>query len=179
MRPARSVQGVALAHRRCQSVGWSEVVGDAMDSLQDVGGYPEPRRNQSDASARTAHTARVALGSRPAPKRVRRTSLALALSRLEREHVALLLAICELETPRAVDPNAAALREALLPLLREDLRQTQHALARAARGSYGVCEACHKPISARQLELHPAATCCATCRSPQERDRRISRALKD
>src|SRR5215813_6681386 len=138
-----------------------------MSFLQDGGGYPEPPRNLSDDSARTAHTARVALSRRPAPKRTRRTSLALALSRLEREHVALLLAICDLETPDPVDPSPQALRAALLPMLREDLRQTQHALARAARGAYGVCEECHKAIAARQLELHPAATCCAACHSSQ------------
>src|SRR5262249_38130104 len=131
------------------------------------------------ASARTAHTARVALGSRPAPKRVRRTSLALALNRLEREHVALLLAICELETPDSADPNAESLREALLPLLREDLRQTQHALARASRGPYGVCEERHKPVSARQLELYPAAARCATCCAAHGRDRRVSRGLEE
>jgi hypothetical protein len=118
----------------------------------------------------------IAGNRRPATKRVRRASVALALSRLEREHVALLLAICELETPNPTDPAAEALREALLPMLRADLRQAQHALSRAARGLYGTCEDCHKPIAARQLELAPASTHCATC---QGRDRRVSRALKD
>lgn len=105
-------------------------------------------------------------GRRPALKRARRASLALALSRLEREHVALLLAICELEAPAegdAADGNARALRAALLPMLREDLRQTQHALARAARGQYGVCEVCHKAIAGRTLELRPAAARCGAC----------------
>jgi DnaK suppressor protein len=105
-------------------------------------------------------------GRRPALKRARRASVALALSRLEREHVALLLAICELEAPAegdAADGNAQALRAALLPMLREDLRQTQHALARAARGQYGVCEVCHKAIAGRTLELRPAATRCGVC----------------
>ena len=115
------------------------------------------------AAARTA-------GRRPALKRARRASLALALSRLEREHVALLLAICELEAPAGgadvsadADRNARALRAALLPMLREDLRQTQHALARAARGQYGVWEVCHKAIAGRTLELRPAATRCGVC----------------
>jgi DnaK suppressor protein len=97
-------------------------------------------------------------------RRVRRASLALALSRLEREHVALLLATCELEGPRSpTDTNPQVLREALLPLLREDLRQTQHALARAAQGTYGTCEECHRPISAQHLELKPAMTRCPAC----------------
>src|SRR5262249_25832373 len=159
------------AHRR--GVGWREVVGDSMELSEDFARYAEPARNPFDASA---HHARVALSRRPAPKRIRRTSLALALSRLEREHVALLMAICELETPGPADPNSPALRAALLPMLREDLRQTQHALARAARGPYGLCEECHKPIAARQLEMHPAGIHCATC---QGRNRGAGRGLKD
>ena len=90
--------------------------------------------------------------------------MALALSRLEREHVALLLAICELEGPVPTgDPNSQALRDALLPMLREDLRQTQHALRLAADGRYGACEDCHRPFTSRQLELKPASTRCAVC----------------
>ena len=90
--------------------------------------------------------------------------MALALSRLEREHVALLLAICELEGPATtIDPNARALREALLPMLREDLRQTQQALQLAADGRYGACEECHRPFTSRQLELKPASTRCPVC----------------
>jgi len=141
--------------------------------MQDVAGYPLPTQPVNDAAIADGHIAR----RQPQPRRARRASLALALSRLEREHVALLLAICELESPADDDPNSPALRAALLPMLRADLRQTQHALARAARGLYGSCEECHKPISARQLELQPAATRCATC---QGRDRRARRAsLKD
>ncbi len=96
--------------------------------------------------------------------------MALALSRLEREHVALLLAICELEGPApAIDPNQLVLREALLPMLREDLRQTQHALRLAAEGRYGACEDCHRPFTSRQLELKPASTRCAVCESKNVR----------
>ncbi|MGZ3681231.1 MAG: hypothetical protein ACXWQR_22635 [Ktedonobacterales bacterium] len=98
-----------------------------------------------------------------APRRVRRASLALALGRLEREHVALLLAICELESAADGDGESVALRKALLPMLREDLRQTQHALALAARGAYGSCEECHKPLAARHLEMKPATTRCPEC----------------
>ncbi len=141
--------------------------------MQDVRNHQpaQPYSHSSLADGRSSN------GRRPAPKRARRASVSLALSRLEREHVALLLAICELETPDPADPNSAALRAALLPMLREDLRQTQHALARASRGLYGVCEECHRPLTARQLELTPAATRCATC---QGRERRANRAsLKD
>jgi RNA polymerase-binding transcription factor DksA len=100
-------------------------------------------------------------------RRSRRASLTVALSRLEREHVALLLAICELEEPpRPEDDTPRAMREALLLLLRDDLRQTQHALALAAKGTYGDCEECHRPLAARLLEQHPALTRCAACSGP-------------
>jgi DnaK suppressor protein len=101
---------------------------------------------------------------RTGARRVRRASMALALSRLEREHVALLLALCELEgEPSGASGNARTMREALLPLLREDLRQAQHALARAAQGLYGICEECHRPLAPRTLELKPSATRCPVC----------------
>lgn len=101
---------------------------------------------------------------KPIPRRTRRASLALALSRLEREHVALLLAICELEEPpRPEDDTPRAVREALLLLLRDDLRQAQHALSLAARGIYGACEECQRPLAARLLEQHPALTHCTAC----------------
>lgn len=104
-----------------------------------------------------------AVNTAHAPRRVRRASVALALSRLEREHVALLLAICELESASNGDGEGVALRKALLPMLREDLRQTQHALALAAHGAYGSCEECHKPLAARHLEMKPATTRCPEC----------------
>ncbi len=82
--------------------------------------------------------------------------------------MALLLAICELEDPPRHDDTPRAMREALLLLLRDDLRQTQHALALAAQGTYGICEECHRPLAVRLLEQHPALTRCAACsgRSP-------------
>jgi DnaK suppressor protein len=142
-----------------------------MESFAQFVGKPESKPARVTLSGATIVGAR-----KPAAKRVRRASVALALSRLEREHVALLLAICELETPNAADPNPQALHAALLPMLREDLRQTQHALSRAAHGLYGTCEECHKPIAARQLELTPTLTRCAAC---QGRDRRSPRTYKD
>ncbi|MBF6591896.1 MAG: hypothetical protein IVW57_15410 [Ktedonobacterales bacterium] len=102
-----------------------------------------------------------------------------ALGRLEREHVALLLAICELEAPvaRTVDTMTSAaamtstpeMRQALLALLRDDLRRTQHALGRAAHGEYGTCEECHHPLTGRHLALKPAATHCAACEAHARR----------
>jgi RNA polymerase-binding transcription factor DksA len=86
----------------------------------------------------------------------------LALRRLEREHLALLLAICELDGPTGAQ-ESPAMREALLVLLRADLGRAQHALALAAEGRYGSCEDCDRPLARRELELNPAATHCPVC----------------
>jgi RNA polymerase-binding transcription factor DksA len=87
---------------------------------------------------------------------------AQALRRLEREHVALLLAISELEStaPDAAEPR---LRAALTPLLRADLARAQYALRRAAAGQYGMCDRCGRPLAARLLEVNPATTRCPAC----------------
>ncbi|MEO7076760.1 MAG: hypothetical protein ABI068_15810 [Ktedonobacterales bacterium] len=103
----------------------------------------------------------------------RRAPLAQALRRLEREHVALLLAICELESPTLQGDELGGmntspeLRQALLPLLQGDLRRAQHALERASLGLYGACEVCSSPIALRRLETQPATTHCAGCESPR------------
>jgi RNA polymerase-binding transcription factor DksA len=111
--------------------------------------------------------------SRRAPSRPRigligerSATLGLGLRRLEREHVALLLASAELEAPDAqADDATRAMNDALRQLLRDDLRRTQHALTLATQGRYGACETCGQPLSRRQLELAPATTRCPSCES--------------
>lgn len=101
---------------------------------------------------------RISLAPRSRP-----AILSRALGRLEREHVALLLALSELESDaRAVSPDGA-LRAALAPLLRGDLRRTQYALSRAEAGLYGVCDHCGHAIAARRVQLNPATTRCPAC----------------
>ncbi len=99
----------------------------------------------------------------------RARALVTAINRLEQEHVALLLALCELEDSSATSEDAV-LHSALNQLLREELRQTQHALQCASQGTYGVCEVCHQPLSRRHLSLHPAMTRCWTCAGRMPRD---------
>ena len=140
-----------------------------MGTVQDAAAMSKSTFPLSSTVPGASRGSRKLVERRPAGRRVRRSSLALALSRLEREHVALLMAICELESPDSADGNSRALREALLPLLREDLRQTQHALARAGEGQYGVCEDCHRPLSVRLLELKPSATSCPICEARARR----------
>ncbi len=143
--------------------------GEGVGTVQDAAAMSNSTFPMPSAVPGAGRGSRKLVERRPAGRRVRRSSLALALSRLEREHVALLLAICELESPDSADGNSQALREALLPLLRDDLRQTQHALGRAGQGQYGVCEGCHRALSARQLELKPSATSCPVCEARARR----------
>lgn len=122
------------------------------------------------ARADSSHREKVTgLGRRGARKRVeapgeRDAAIAVALRRLEREHVALLLALCELEGASGA-AETPAMREALRVLLRDDLGRTQHALALAAQDRYGVCEDCQRPIARRALELSPVATRCTFCQA--------------
>jgi RNA polymerase-binding transcription factor DksA len=89
-------------------------------------------------------------------------ALASAISRLEQEHVALLMALCDLEES-AASGHDAQMRSVLIQVLREDLRRTQHALRQAAQGTYGICEICQQPLSRRHLSLHPSITRCWAC----------------
>jgi RNA polymerase-binding transcription factor DksA len=44
-----------------------------------------------------------------------------------------------------------------------EVRATHAALARLARGDYGICESCGRPIAAARLEARPTATQCIAC----------------
>ncbi len=57
----------------------------------------------------------------------------------------------------------------LLASTRETLYQSQHALARIADGTYGVCENCGGPIGKLRLQAFPRATQCVACKQRQER----------
>jgi RNA polymerase-binding protein DksA len=51
----------------------------------------------------------------------------------------------------------------------DELRAIDAALMRVADGSYGVCEACDKPIDVRRLNLTPQALRCIDCQTIFER----------
>lgn len=101
--------------------------------------------------------------------------VSVALARLERDHVVLLAAICQLESgtaqgsSRVMASRSPVLRDALAALLREDLRQTQRALRRVAEGAYGTCEICHAALPTNQLLDQPAITRCHSCVALAER----------
>lgn len=50
--------------------------------------------------------------------------------------------------------------KALLNQLREQLEETDHALAKFEDSTYGVCERCGQPISEARLEAMPATRYC-------------------
>jgi len=50
--------------------------------------------------------------------------------------------------------------------------QMERALERLVAGTYGVCEACTKPIPAERLEVFPDATTCVACKQKAERSGR-------
>ena len=101
-------------------------------------------------------------GRRRAPSRPAQSGgRTQALRRLEREHVALLLAISELEAGSGTE--SPALRAALLPMLRYDLARANYALRRAATGQFGLCDRCGRRLAPRLLDLNPATTRCPAC----------------
>ena len=52
---------------------------------------------------------------------------------------------------------------------RDMLMQTEHALARIANGTYGICESCGKPVGKYRLQAFPRATMCVACREIEDR----------
>jgi DnaK suppressor protein len=55
--------------------------------------------------------------------------------------------------------------EVLATNLREALDEVEHALAKHADGTYGLCENCGKPIASARLEAMPTARLCIDCAS--------------
>jgi len=48
------------------------------------------------------------------------------------------------------------------------LRAVEAALARIRRGSYGVCEACRRPIAKARLSVVPWTRLCRACKEQQQ-----------
>ncbi|MGI8684424.1 MAG: TraR/DksA C4-type zinc finger protein [Acidimicrobiales bacterium] len=67
-------------------------------------------------------------------------------------------------------------READLSILEQvqaELADVEHALQRLDDGSYGVCEACGRPIDEGRLEAVPAARFCLEDQATAEREARL------
>jgi RNA polymerase-binding transcription factor DksA len=61
--------------------------------------------------------------------------------------------------------NELLLTNKLLAVARQQLADTEAALARLKDGSYGACAQCTRPISPERLEVLPAARYCVTCQA--------------
>lgn len=59
----------------------------------------------------------------------------------------------------------------LLAAARQQLVETEDALARLDDGVYGQCADCATPISAERLEILPAARYCVACQAARSRRR--------
>jgi DnaK suppressor protein len=49
------------------------------------------------------------------------------------------------------------------------LKKIDHAVAKIDDGTFGICESCDEPISAKRLEARPETTLCIRCKEDQER----------
>lgn len=67
--------------------------------------------------------------------------------------------------------------EALLALLQGALREVEDALDRMARGTFGRCEACGRPIARERLRALPRARLCVRCQAEEDAALRRLRSL--
>lgn len=49
------------------------------------------------------------------------------------------------------------------------LKKIDHALAKIDNSTFGICEQCEEPISAKRLEARPETTLCIRCKEDQEK----------
>lgn len=54
---------------------------------------------------------------------------------------------------------------ALQKNLRDSLAEVEHALEKFEKGTYGMCDACSKPITPERLEARPHAALCVDCKA--------------
>ena len=99
--------------------------------------------------------------------RQRKKEIELTLQHLEKEHR-------EVEEntewiDRAAYENRIDLLDRLSGWYREEMEQIENVLDRVQESRYGLCLACHEPIEADRLEIHPEAEFCFDCQEFRER----------
>ena len=67
------------------------------------------------------------------------------------------------ETDTAHEWENADVRDDLLAVAGQELRQIDAALQRIDLGTYGLCEVCEEPIAEKRLDVLPFATRCIEC----------------
>jgi RNA polymerase-binding transcription factor DksA len=64
----------------------------------------------------------------------------------------------------------------ILETVEAELADVEHALRRISEGTYGICEACGRPIDADRLEAMPAARLCVNDQAAAERQAKAAGA---
>jgi DnaK suppressor protein len=77
------------------------------------------------------------------------------------------------DLPDEIDQASSELVQSMSFRLRDRekflLKKIDKALARIEDGSFGMCERCEEPISAKRLEARPVTTLCIRCKEEQEK----------
>jgi DnaK suppressor protein len=58
---------------------------------------------------------------------------------------------------------------------RKLIMKVKEALDRIENGTFGICESCGKPISAKRLMARPVTTQCIDCKTEEEKKERLER----
>ena len=74
----------------------------------------------------------------------------------------------------ASEVEAQAKSLALRRHLEGMIKEIDRAIVRAEKGTYGVCERCHHPISEERLKVMPSATFCIECAKLQIRPSKVA-----
>lgn len=74
----------------------------------------------------------------------------------------------------ATEVSEQAKTHALKRHLEGMLKEIDRAIARAEKGTYGVCERCKNPISEERLKVLPSATLCINCAKSQVRPAKLA-----
>jgi len=53
--------------------------------------------------------------------------------------------------------------------IQQQISDIEHALEKIKMGTYGICDACGKPIAAERLKIIPQAALCLECKTRQNR----------
>ncbi len=77
------------------------------------------------------------------------------------------------DLPDEIDQASSEYAQSMVFRLRDRekflLKKIEKALARIEDGTFGLCERCEEPISAKRLEARPVTTLCIRCKEEQEK----------